>query len=489
MTFRFADGKALVAELVPHRSNLVLTDANGSVVVAARRPRRDRERVTAGRVYRPPAMPRGRSDPFGARIEEIRSRLRRAPEPVRSVAETLARGFAGIGRTAAELLVEEARRSKAELAEVLNRRLDRLLAGAVEPVIETTADPYEAAEDGQFDEISCRLLPWTPPWPPENPVKRLAKDDAAATAGLFHGAAEHALMGRRRATSLLAILDREACRFREIESKVAADVALFEDPDRYRRSGEALLAGLTEARRVGKHVMVPDPYDPERALMPVAVPPGVSLPRAADAYFSRHRRARRGLERARERGREVAERRARLEAIHERYAGRTGAEAAGSLERAMQDEGIPVGLERRPGGRLIASPGAGKPRVEGVRIFLSRDAEPVLVGKTGKSNQRLTFKLASPEDFWFHALGVPGAHVIVRNERRRTRPNSSTLMEAAEAAAWFSEAREQPQADVQWTRRKYVRKVRGAAPGTVRVKRFETVRVRPRRPQALAGTS
>jgi predicted ribosome quality control (RQC) complex YloA/Tae2 family protein len=127
--------------------------------------------------------------------------------------------------------------------------------------------------------------------------------------------------------------------------------------------------------------------------------------------------------------------------------------------------------------------------LEGVRIFLSRDAEPVLVGKTGKSNQRLTFKLASPDDFWFHALGVPGAHVIVRNERRRTRPKSSTLTEAAEAAAWFSEAREQPQADVQWTRRKYVRKVRGAAPGTVRVKRFETVRVRPRRPRALAGAS
>ena len=47
--------------------------------------------------------------------------------------------------------------------------------------------------------------------------------------------------------------------------------------------------------------MVPDPYDTEGGSMPVAVPPGVSLPRAAEAYYSRHRRARRGLERARER--------------------------------------------------------------------------------------------------------------------------------------------------------------------------------------------
>jgi predicted ribosome quality control (RQC) complex YloA/Tae2 family protein len=489
ITFCFASGRTLVAELVPHRSNLVLADASGSVVTAARRRRRDRDRVVAGRPYQPPPMPPGRLDPFEAESEEIRSQLRRAPESDRGLAEILARRFAGIGRAAASLVVEEAERSGEDVAEVLSRRLGRLLGGIENPVIETAADPFEAAEDGRFDEISCRLLPWDPPWPPERPLERLANGDAAATAGLFHGAAELALMGRRRTASLLAVLDREAGRLRDIEAKVESDVASFDDPDRFRRSAEALLAGLTDARRVGEHVLVPDPYDPDGGLIPVAVPPGTSLPRAAEAYFSRHRRARRGLERARERGREVAERRARLEAIHERYAAHRGARAADSLERAMQDEGIPVGLERRPGGGLASRPGAGKARLEGVRLFLSRDAEPVLVGKTGRSNLRLTFKLAAPDDFWFHALGVPGAHVIVRNERRRTRPKDSTLLEAAEAAAWFSEAREQPQADVQWTRRKYVRKVRGASPGTVRVKRFETVRVRPRRPRALAGGS
>jgi predicted ribosome quality control (RQC) complex YloA/Tae2 family protein len=49
-------------------------------------------------------------------------------------------------------------------------------------------------------------------------------------------------------------------------------------------------------------------------------------------------------------------------------------------------------------------------------------------------------------------------------------------------AAWFSEARSQSAVDVQWTRRKYVRRPRGAPPGTVVLKRFETVRVRPALP-------
>jgi predicted ribosome quality control (RQC) complex YloA/Tae2 family protein len=487
VTFHFADGGALVAELVPHRSNLVLVNASGAVVTAARRRRRDRERLTAGRPYRTPPMPRGRLDPFVAGEDEIRARLRSGAEAGRDPSETLARELAGIGREAAGMLAEEARREHADLATLVRERLAEIATGARDPVIETTGDPLEAAERGRFDEIGCRLLPWDPPWPPAGGARRLSRDDAAVTAGLFHAAARLAWEGRRRLDSLIAILEREIRHLREVEAKVGADVAAFDDPDRHRRAGEALLAGLKDARRAGDHVMVRDPYDPEGGLVPVEVDPGMSLPRAAEACFARHRRAVRGLERARERRGEVAGRRKRLEALHERYAGRTGAEAAEALERDMQREGIPVGLERATGRKLASAAGTGRARVEGVRLFLSRDADPVLVGKTGKDNQRLTFKLASPEDFWLHALGVPGAHVVVRNDRRRKRPSEATLKEAAEAAAWFSEAREQPRADVQWTRRKYVRKVRGAPAGTVRVKRFETIRVRPRRPGALEG--
>ncbi len=117
-----------------------------------------------------------------------------------------------------------------------------------------------------------------------------------------------------------------------------------------------------------------------------------------------------------------------------------------------------------------------------MRLLTSRDGYSILIGRTGKDNDRLTFKLAGPEDFWFHAAGVPGAHVVVRNPDRVARPPRTTLEEAATAAAWFSDAREAGQADVQWTRRKNVRRLRGAPPGTVTLKRFETLRVRPAPP-------
>ena len=211
------------------------------------------------------------------------------------------------------------------------------------------------------------------------------------------------------------------------------------------------------------------------------VPYDRSLTQAAAAFFDRHRRASRGRVRSLERAKQVAERRSRLERLRERFSSCDEPQFAETLQRAMQREGIPIALERTRTSSRVGTR-TPRPRLEGVRLFASREGDSVLVGKTAKDNDRLTFRLAAPEDFWLHALGVRGAHVVVRNDAGRTRPSPASLTEAAGAAAWYSEAREQPFVDVQWTRRKYVRRIRGAPPGTVRVKRSETVRVRPRRP-------
>jgi predicted ribosome quality control (RQC) complex YloA/Tae2 family protein len=178
----------------------------------------------------------------------------------------------------------------------------------------------------------------------------------------------------------------------------------------------------------------------------------------------------------------------RLQRLLEEHGDVRDLESMQRLERAMREEGLAVALEPATrAGRAAAR--QIKPRLEGVRLFTSSDGIQILVGRTGKQNHRLTFKLAAPEDFWFHALGCPGAHVVARNDERRKRPPRATLEEAAALAAWYSEARESTQADVQWTRRKYVRRPRGARAGAVLLKRFETVRVKPGLPPSREGWS
>jgi predicted ribosome quality control (RQC) complex YloA/Tae2 family protein len=147
----------------------------------------------------------------------------------------------------------------------------------------------------------------------------------------------------------------------------------------------------------------------------------------------------------------------------------------------MRSERLAVGLLRTTkAGRAAAR--TEPPRLDGIRMLESADGWSILVGRTGRDNDRLTFKIAAPEDIWLHAEGVPGAHVIVRNPERQARVPETTLAEAARAAAWFSDAKHEGFVDVHWTRRKNVRRAKGGASGKVVLKRFETIRVKPAPP-------
>jgi predicted ribosome quality control (RQC) complex YloA/Tae2 family protein len=70
--------------------------------------------------------------------------------------------------------------------------------------------------------------------------------------------------------------------------------------------------------------------------------------------------------------------------------------------------------------------------------------------------------------------------VILRDNEGRA--GAEDLREAAEVAAFFSEARSETRVDVHATRRKHVRPGRGG-PGRVFIGHSETLRVKPRDPE------
>ncbi|MCA1607996.1 MAG: NFACT RNA binding domain-containing protein, partial [Acidobacteria bacterium] len=117
----------------------------------------------------------------------------------------------------------------------------------------------------------------------------------------------------------------------------------------------------------------------------------------------------------------------------------------------------------------------------GVRQFTSSDGFEILVGKKAKDNDYLTFRMAKSLDTWMHAADYPGSHVVVRNPNRREIPQK-TLLEAAQLAAFYSQARRHPKAAVHYTQKKFVNKPRGAAPGLVSLASFKTILVEPKVP-------
>jgi predicted ribosome quality control (RQC) complex YloA/Tae2 family protein len=105
------------------------------------------------------------------------------------------------------------------------------------------------------------------------------------------------------------------------------------------------------------------------------------------------------------------------------------------------------------------------------------DGWEALVGTSAEGNATVTFDLAKGADLWFHARGVPGAHVILRGAAD---PPNDVLERAAELAALHSASRASSTVEVDVTQRKYVKKVPGGPPGLVRYANEHTLRVMPR---------
>ena len=115
----------------------------------------------------------------------------------------------------------------------------------------------------------------------------------------------------------------------------------------------------------------------------------------------------------------------------------------------------------------------------------SPDGLVILVGKSASDNDILSLKLARPRDFWFHAAGVSGSHVVVRNPDNLDRLPRETQTLAANLAAGHSKARGGGQVAIHVARASDVSKPRGLAPGKVQVRRYSTVYGAPQR----VGTS
>ena len=97
--------------------------------------------------------------------------------------------------------------------------------------------------------------------------------------------------------------------------------------------------------------------------------------------------------------------------------------------------------------------------------YLSSDGYDIYVGKNNFQNDELTFKFAVGNDWWFHAKGIPGSHVVVKS--RGDELPDSTFEDAARLAAHYSKGRGQEKVEIDYTEKKNVKKPGGGKPGFV----------------------
>ncbi|HKP85430.1 MAG TPA: NFACT family protein [Blastocatellia bacterium] len=266
----------------------------------------------------------------------------------------------------------------------------------------------------------------------------------------------------------------------EIKKRESATRALerdrerFEDPETLKRRGDLLLSNLSTARVFGTKARVIDFYDPDQPEIEVEIQEGKSLQQSAADYFSRYQKARRALTAIAAREAVVARHLSPLKAILGRLEAEPTAQQISKARSAIEKEIGVKGQSRSGSDRKEKEKGGAAGR-----RFKTSDGYEVLVGRNDRENDALTFRASRPQDIWLHAADYPGSHVIIRNPRREPVPHKS-IVEAAELAAFYSQAKREGKAAVHYTQRKFVSKPPRAKAGLVRLSSFKTVMVEPR---------
>ena len=460
--------KHIYLELMGRNSNLILTGPDGRIIDCLRRvdfEMSEKRQVLPGLFYRePPAQ--GKLD---FRIETAES-LQRALEAVdhpTALDRWLMDRYGGISPLIARELAllatgrvdpDVTSLDRAVLAASLCRELQGLTADFV---------PSCLYLNGERKDFSFR------------PIRQYAgymsqesfPGFSALLDDFYTGRALNERM-RARTQAIHKSLTNQLSRIRRKLANQEKELEATFDRERLRQLGDIVTANLHLIQRGQARLSAVDFYDPE--MKEIEIPLNVTLSpqqNAAKYYkdYTKAKHAEKFLTEQIELGRtEESYLASVLEALD-----RAETEADISDIRAELTEG---GYLRQTDRKKQMKAPASKPMQ-----FQSSDGIQILVGRNNRQNDLLTTKMAYKTDLWLHVQKAHGSHVIIACAGAPV--PDQTVTEAAELAAWFSQARQGHNVPVDLCPVRQVKKPAGAKPGMVVYENYRTVYVTPREPK------
>lgn len=229
-----------------------------------------------------------------------------------------------------------------------------------------------------------------------------------------------------------------------------------EKRDKYRIYGELLNTYGYSAAPGARSLEAVNYYTNESVTIPLD--PMLTASENAKKFFDKYNKLKRTYEALSELTLEVKSEIDHLESI------------SASLDIALQENDlVQIKEELIESGYMNRKGGVKNTRKEKVTSkpfhYISSDGYDIYVGKNNFQNDELTFKFAVGNDWWFHAKGMPGSHVIVKSNGDEL--PDRTFEEAGKLAAYYSNGRGQEKVEIDYVEKKHVKKPNGAKPGFV----------------------
>ncbi len=292
-----------------------------------------------------------------------------------------------------------------------------------------------------------------------------------------HEAIRVFLSGRRRQEdigdqkkSMIGKLSQKLQKARRSAAAIEDDLKNAERAEEYQRFGELLMSHLAEVKKGDKTFTTNDHPD----IVEIPLSKELSPVQNAQKYFEKAKRSRSAQEQASERLREMRKSIAPAEQLLD------------ALEKVRTKDELKEFMTTHK--NELEEFGIG-PKSEikehlPFRIFTVDGGFEVWAGKSSKNNDELTMKFAKPNDLWFHARGAAGSHVVLKVNTGKGEPSKKAREQAASIAAYYSKMKNAKQVPVAMTEKKFVRKPKGAAPGSVAVEREKVIFAEPALPAA-----
>ena len=466
----------LYIEIMGRHSNIILVDDEGRIMESAKRVtnRMSRVRPIAPGIHyaAPPAM--DRPDPRRVTAEGIRDLFAQG-SATGTLPAWLVRSFRGVSPQIAREISFLATGSVDPSLDALPATAPNDIAPAMrhlfEPMLTESWSPCIYREDGEAVAFAAIPMTHLTAALDEQAVASISAAAEAVQIGAGDAPGRHDARKQRLLASIASVRSK-------VEGRLASltdEASRAEASEKYRIWGDLIYAYLWQIEPGQKELVTEG--------LTIPLDPTKSAKENAQDYFERYRRGRNAGEHLPELTEKAridlqyldqlelqisqAQRFPDIEALlaeWERYRIQIGI-------ASEQKEGRP---RKQPQGRRI-------------RPLYDDEGNVVYIGRNGAQNDEVTFGIAGPNDTWLHARGVPGSHVIIRWQNPDGDERIETVEAAAALAGHYSSLRNGGLAEIDVTRRRFVRKIKGAGPGMVTYRNERTIAIRPAGEEALSS--
>ena len=449
--------RRLVLEAMGRSANLLLLDGEGRIVDCTRRVDGDlakgQRQLLPGLFYRqPPTV--DKLNPFTLEPEELRLVL--ANPLGKAWDKLLLDSFTGLSPLVARELAFRAGDDSEKLAAELEK-----LGKSVE---ENHFTPYLLVREGK--PVDFTFLPVLQYGPETESIPR---ESFSALLDDFFSDRESAERVRQRGQDLVKSVTSARDRTARKLGNQARELEATKNRERLRELGDILTSNLHLMEKGMSTFRTMDFYDPEGGEVDIPLDPLLTPQQNAAKYYKEYNKAKTAEEMLTiqiEKGEKELE---YLNSVLENIALAEGEKDLQEIRQELTETGY---LRRPKTAAKRAKKVSGKPME-----FRSSSGLRISVGKNNSQNDLLTTKLAYKSDIWLHTQKIHGSHVILWLEGGEA--DARSLTEAAQLAAYFSQARDGSKVPVDYTPVKYVKKPAGARPGMVLYTTYQTAVVEP----------